>query len=122
MFTFTNDSMVKNQNEVRAKVAEMFREFLVEKFGEENVSLVGSNEYAFVAGTVENKNGVFDMVMTVKPVAKNYEDTVRSKKVVEAYDRIAEAEAYAMEIADKAKAREVAKAERERKKAEKNAK
>ena len=122
MFTFTNDSMVKNQNEARAKVAEMFREFLVEKFGEENVSLVGSNEYAFVAGTVENKNGVFDMVMTVKPVAKNYEDTVRSKKVVEAYDRIAEAEAYTMEIADKAKAREVAKAERERKKTEKNAK
>lgn len=122
MFTFTNDSMVKNQNEARTKVAEMFREFLIEKFGEENVSLVGSNEYAFVAGTVENKNGVFDMVMTVKPVAKNYEDTVRSKKVVEAYDRIAEAEAYEMEIADKAKAREEAKAERERKKAEKNAK
>jgi hypothetical protein len=93
--------MVKNQNEARVAFSEMLHEFLVEKFGEENVTLVGTNEYAFVFGTVENKHGTFDMVLDVKPTAKNYEDTTRSKKVVEAFDRVTAGELYAMKVKEK---------------------
>ena len=119
MMTFKNDSMVKNQNEARIAFSEMLHEFLVEKFGEENVTLVGTNEYAFVFGTVENKHGTFDMVLDVKPTAKNYEDTMRSKKVVEAFDRVTAGEMYAMEIKEKEEKRAAEKAKREAEKAKK---
>ena len=122
MMTFKNDSMVKNQNEARVAFSEMLHEFLVEKFGEENVTLVGTNEYAFVFGTVENKHGTFDMVLDVKPTAKNYEDTMRSKKVVEAFDRVTAGELYAMEIKEKEEKKAAEKAKREAEKEKKKEK
>lgn len=116
MMTFKNDSMVKNQNEARIAFSEMLHEFLVEKFGEENVTLVGTNEYAFVFGTVENKHGTFDMVLDVKPTAKNYEDTMRIKRVVKAFDRVTAGEMYAMEVKEREEKRPHWEGEAEKKK------
>ena len=95
------------KNAMRADVADLLKTFAVEKFGEENVSVVGSNEIAICIGTLPDADG-FDreLVVTVKPTAKDWIDRKTTKKIFEAYNRLDEAEAYAVELEEKAKAKE----------------
>ena len=107
----TNYAEMKNataiKNAMRADVADLLKTFAVEKFGEENVSVVGSNEIAICIGTLPDADG-FDreLVVTVKPTAKDWIDRKTTKKIFEAYNRLDEAEAYAVELEEKAKAKE----------------
>ena len=107
----TNYAEMKNataiKNAMRADVADLLKTFAVEKFGEENVSVVGSNEIAICIGTLPDADG-FDreLVVTVKPTAKDWIDRKTTKKTFEAYNRLDEAEAYAVELEEKAKAEE----------------
>ena len=107
----TNYAEMKNataiKNAMRADVADLLKTFAVEKFGEENVSIVGSNEIAICIGTLPDADG-FDreLVVTVKPTAKDWIDRKTTKKIFEAYNRLDEAEAYAVELEEKAKAKE----------------
>ena len=107
----TNYAEMKNataiKNAMRADVADLLKTFAVEKFGEENVSVVGSNEIAICIGTLPDADG-FDreLVVTVKPTAKDWVDRKTTKKIFEAYNRLDEAEAYAVELEEKAKAKE----------------
>ena len=118
--SMTNYSEMKNataiKNAMRADVAELLNKFLIEKFGEENVSIVGSNEIAVCIGTIPDSDGFErELVVTIKPTAKDWIDRKTSKKVFEAYSRIDEAEAYEMEISEKAKVKaEKAKAKEEK--------
>ena len=116
----TNYAEMKNataiKNAMRADVADLLKTFAVEKFGEENVSVVGSNEIAICIGTLPDADG-FDreLVVTVKPTAKDWIDRKTTKKIFEAYNRLDEAEAYAVELEEKAKAtEEKAKAKEEK--------
>ena len=114
----TNYSEMKNataiKNAMRADVADLLNKFLIEKFGEENVSIVGSNEIAVCIGALPDEYGFErELVVTIKPTAKDWVDRETSKKVFEAYDRIGEAEAYEMELSEKKKAKE-AKAKEEK--------
>ena len=107
----TNYSEMKNataiKNAMRADVADLLNKFLIEKFGEENVSIVGSNEIAVCIGTIPDADGFErELVVTVKPTAKDWIDRKTSKKVFEAYSRLDEAEAYKIETEEKAKAKE----------------
>ena len=107
----TNYAEMKNataiKNAMRADVADLLKTFAVEKFGEENVSVVGSNEIAICIGTLPDADG-FDreLVVTVKPTAKDWIDRKTTKKIFEAYNRLDEAEAYVVELEEKAKAKE----------------
>ena len=107
----TNYAEMKNataiKNAMRSDVADLLKTFAVEKFGEENVSVVGSNEIAICIGTLPDADG-FDreLVVTVKPTAKDWIDRKTTKKIFEAYNRLDEAEAYAVELEEKAKAKE----------------
>ena len=107
----TNYAEMKNataiKNAMRADIADLLKTFAVEKFGEENVSVVGSNEIAICIGTLPDADG-FDreLVVTVKPTAKDWIDRKTTKKIFEAYNRLDEAEAYAVELEEKAKAKE----------------
>ena len=110
-YFMTNYAEMKNataiKNAMRADVADLLKTFAVEKFGEENVSVVGSNEIAICIGTLPDTDG-FDreLVVTVKPTAKDWIDRKTTKKTFEAYNRLDEAEAYAVELEEKAKAKE----------------
>ena len=110
-YFMTNYAEMKNataiKNAMRADVADLLKTFAVEKFGEENVSVVGSNEIAICIGTLPDADG-FDreLVVTVKPTAKDWIDRKTTKKIFEAYNRLDEAEAYAVELEEKAKAKE----------------
>ena len=118
--SMTNYSEMKNataiKNAMRADVADLLNKLLIEKFGEENVSIVGSNEIAVCIGTIPDADGFErELVVTVKPTAKDWVDRKTSKKVFEAYNRIDEAEAYEMELSEKEKAKaEKAKAKEEK--------
>lgn len=107
----TNYAELKNvtaiKNAMRADVADLLRVFAIEKFGEENVSTVGSNTIAICIGTIPDTDG-FDreLVVTLKPTAKDWVDRKTIKKTFEAYNRLDEAEAYAIELEEKAKAKE----------------
>lgn len=107
----TNYSEMKNataiKNAMRADVADLLNKFLIEKFGEENVSIVGSNEIAVCIGAIPDEYGFErELVVTVKPTVKDW---------IAGYDRIDEAKAYEMELSEKEKAKaEKAKAKEEK--------
>ena len=109
------------KNAVREQVAEMFAEFCKERFGEDNVSVIGSNEIAVAFAVPTDKDGfaTSEVCFSVKPTVKDFIDRVMPStgKTVEAFDRLAEAENFAIETADKVERKAKEKAEREAKKA-----
>lgn len=95
-----NATAVKAQ--VRADVMEVITRALIVEYGEENVKQVGSNEYAVVAGIVNDKDGFpQDVCATVKPTVKEWETRKTTKKTFEKYDIASEAEAYEIGVAEK---------------------
>lgn len=128
---FASATAVKNY--VREMTASIVAEVFANRFGSDCVTLVGSNEYAICVGTIADSDGFErEVCVSLKPTAKDFVDRTMPStgKVVEAYDRISEGEAYSVEVAEKAEKKEKEriareekkardKAERERKKAEK---
>lgn len=120
MANVKNYSEMKNATaikaQVRADVMEVITKALIEAYGEESVKKVGSNEYAVIAGIVNDKDGFpQDVCATVKPTVKEWETRKTTKKTFEKYDIEAEAEAYEIEVTEK----EERKIERAKAKAEK---
>ena len=112
-----NATAVKAQ--VRIDVMEPIIQALREKFGEDSVAKVGTNEYAVVVGVINDKDGFpQDICATIKPTVKEWESRQTAKKTYEKYDIIAESEAYEMEVAEK----EEEKARKAKAKEEKSAK
>lgn len=95
-----NATAVKAQ--VRIDVMEPIIQALREKFGEDSVAKVGTNEYAVVVGVINDKDGFpQDICATIKPTVKGWENRKTAKKTYEKYDIIAESGAYEMEVAEK---------------------
>lgn len=92
-------------------------ELFSERYGADNVSVVGNSEIAVGCGVVKDKDGFErECVFTVKPVVKDYEDRKTATKTIKAYDRLDEAEAYEVAKSEKEKAaEEKAKAKAEKK-------
>ncbi len=106
MANVKNYSEMKNATaikaQVRADVMEVITKALIEAYGEESVKKVGSNEYAVIAGIVNDKDGFpQDVCATVKPTVKEWETRKTTKKTFEKYDIVSEAEAYEIEVAEK---------------------
>ena len=90
-----NETAAKKQ--AREDLTTLFLEFLKEKFGENNVGLVDKNTIGFIFGNVNDKDGCpCDMVATIKPIIKNYQDHVGEKKTAEAYDLFEEIKIFNM--------------------------
>lgn len=98
MFDYTeakNETAAKKQ--ARDDLTALFLEFLKEKFGEDNVGLVDKNTIGFIFGNVNDNDGCpCDMVATIKPVIKNYQDHYGDKKTTLAYDLGEEIKAFKM--------------------------
>lgn len=100
IFDYTNE---KNETAVRKQarldLAKLFEEFLVEKFGRDNVKYVDKNTLGFIFGFVNDNDGCpCDVVATVKPVIKNYQDHIGEKRATMAFDFFQAAEDYEMGI------------------------
>lgn len=89
-----------------------------EKYGTDNVSIVGANEIAVCVGTRTLTDGTEgEVCFTVKPVAKDFDiRTADSGKVFLPYERLAEADAYEVEKTEKEEKTLAAAKKREEKK------
>lgn len=98
MFDYTkqkNETAAKKQ--ARIDLTNLFMEYLVKEFGEENVRMVDKNTIGFIFGNVNDNDGCpCDMVATVKPVIKNYQDHIGELKTTYAYDLFEDAKAFEM--------------------------
>ena len=122
MFDFNECKTAAN---VKTKVRETAFSDLVEafseKYGADNVSVVGASEIAVCIGTRTLTDGTEgEVCFTVKPVAKDFDiRTADSGKVFLPYERLAEADAYEVEKTEKEeKALAAAKKREEKKKAD----
>ena len=128
---FQSATAVKAQ--ARINVMDVVVNALKAEYGDDNVAKVGSNEYGVIVGQVIDKDSFpQDVVTTLKPIVKEWEDRKTDKRVYEKYILSDVAKAYKIETKEKEekkeqerKAREEKKAkdkaERERAKAEKSA-
>ena len=108
---------------IKTKVRETAFNDLVEafseKYGVDNVSIVGASEIAVCIGTRTLMDGTEgEVCFTIKPVAKDFDiRTADSGKVFLPYERLAEADAYEIEKTEKEqKAEQKAKERAEKKK------
>lgn len=93
-YTVTEEMTVtKVKNTAKLDIIKEFEEFLIQKYGEENVGMVrygtaktSKNELAFKVGTVEKGGYEFPLYCTINPTVKDFDEKVTSKKTVEAFD------------------------------------
>lgn len=117
-----NFNECKTSASVKTKVREIAFADLVsafsEKYGTDNVSVVGSSEIAVCIGTRTLTDGtVGEVCFTIKPVAKDFDvRTTDSGKVFMPYERLAEADAYEVEKTEKEQKAEQKAKERDEKK------
>ena len=110
-----NATAVKAQ--VRIDVMEPIIQALREKFGEDSVAKVGTNEYAVVVGVINDKDGFpQEVVVTVKPTVKEWESRKTDKRTYTQFILADEAQAYEIETKEKEEKRAEEKAKREAKK------
>ena len=113
---FKSATAVKAQ--ARVSTMEVVVSALKEKFGENNVAKVGSNEYGVIIGQVIDKDGFpQDLVVTVKPTVKEWESRKTDKRVYEQFNLADAADAYAIEVKEKEEKKEKERQEREEKRA-----
>ena len=113
---FKSATAVKAQ--ARIDVMEVITKALREAYGEDNVAKVGSNEYGVIVGQITDKDGFpQDVVTTVKPTVKEWEDRKTDKREYEKYILSDVAKAYESETKEKEEKKEKERQEREEKKA-----
>ena len=113
---FKSATAVKAQ--ARIDVMEVITKALREAYGEDNVAKVGSNEYGVIVGQITDKDGFpQDVVTTVKPTVKEWEDRKTDKREYEKYILSDVAKAYEIETKEKEEKKEKERQEREEKKA-----
>lgn len=120
--TFKNVSTVKKA--IRETAFSDMVEFFSERYGTDNVSIVGNNEIAVCIGLRTLADGTDgEICFTVKPVAKDFDIRVaESGKVFQPYERIKESDAYEIEKTKKEReAEEKAKLKAEKKERDKKA-
>ena len=109
---FKSATAVKAQ--ARIEAMEVIVAALKDKFGEDAVAKVGSNEYGVIVGQVIDKDGFpQDVVVTIKPTVKEWESRKTAKREYEKYILADAAKAYEFETKEKEEAKAKAKAERE---------
>lgn len=102
-FDYTNQKTeTAAKKQARIDLTAWLLEVLKKEFGEENVGLVDKNTIGFAFGTVNDNDGYpCDMVATIKPTIKNYQDHNGTKRPAEAFDLMQAIEDYKMELGEK---------------------
>lgn len=91
------------KEKLRIDLTKEFKDFLIERYGEDNVSQIGVNEIAAAVGEVSDEDGFTQEVCAVvKVIAKPWTDSKGDKRKTEAFDRFQAEEDYLMEIKAKA--------------------
>ena len=104
--------------QARCDVMEVIVAALKKEYGEGNVAQVGSNEYGVIVGQVNDKDGFpQDVVVTTKPIVKEWESRKTAKREYEQFILADVAQAYKMEVKEKEEKKEKERQEREEKKA-----
>lgn len=116
----TNFNEMKNATAVktaaRKEIFEKIMCFLANEYGDDNVSITGSNEVAVCIGTRKDASGNENEVcVVIKPTAKDFENRITSKKTFTAFERLTAAREYEISCEEKAEK----EAEKAAKKAEK---
>lgn len=120
MYNFNECSKGSNptKNKLREILMSDLKEFLIEKYGAEQVSQVDGNMYAVCVGTRTLADGTDGEVCgTIEVVAKDFDVRIAesSGKTFPPYERICEEEEYERKVATaKAKAEEKARVKAER--------
>lgn len=113
---FKSATAVKAQ--ARIDVMDVVVNALKMAYGDDNVAKVGSNEYGVIVGQVTDKDGFpQDVVTTLKPTVKEWEDRKTDKREYEKYILSDVAKAYEIETKEKEEKKEKERQEREEKKA-----
>lgn len=113
---FQSATAVKAQ--ARINVMDVVVNALKMAYGDDNVAKVGSNEYGVIVGQVTDKDGFpQDLVVTVKPTVKEWEDRKTDKREYEKYILSDVAKAYEIEIKEREEKKAKERQEREEKKA-----
>lgn len=104
------------KNHVRESVFSDMLEMFAVKYGADRVTIVDKSEIAVGVNDIETKDGAsYEIVITVKPVVKDYEDRKTATKTINRFDRLDEGEIYKAKKTEKEKQAE----EKARLKAEK---
>lgn len=91
------------KEKLRVDLTKEFKDFLIERYGEDNVSQIGINEIAAAVGEVSDEDGfIQEVCAVVKIIAKPWTDSKGDKRHTEAFDRFQAEEDYRIE--QKAKA------------------
>ena len=113
---FKSATAVKAQ--ARADVMDVIVNALKAEYGNDNVAKVGSNEYGVIVGQVTDKDGFpQDVVTTIKPTVKEWEDRKTDKREYEKYILSDVAKAYEIETREKEEKKEQERKAKEEKKA-----
>lgn len=91
-------------------------EMFTAKYGADRVTVVGNSEIAVGIDDIKLSDGtISELVFTVKPVVKDYEDRKTATKTIKAYERLIEGDTYEVSKTEKEKkAEEKAKAKAEK--------
>lgn len=96
-YDFTNPKVKENEAkaEMRAAMIKELYSYFSEKYGKENVSIVGKNELSVAYRTIKDKDGFLQEAdINLTPMIKSWEDNGRFNK----YDRLSEEEEYSSEL------------------------
>ena len=116
-----NDNSVKLDS--RKDLYSVIKEAVVAHYGEENVSLVGNLELSVATGEFTLTDGTMAEVCTnIGLTGKEFRTRRTEKKVFEPYERLIEADNYAMGQREKKEKAEAEKKAKEEKKAKDEAK
>ena len=87
------------KEKLRISLTEEFKNFLIEKYGEENVSQIGVNEIAAAVGEVKDSDGFYqEICAVVKVIAKPWTDSKGEKRKTPSFDRFQAEEDYKLEL------------------------
>lgn len=87
------------KEKLRTDLTEEFKEFLIERYGKENVSQIGVNKIATAVGEVKDDDGFLQEVCAVVSIsAKPWTNSKGSRRHTEAFDRFQAEEDYQLEL------------------------
>ena len=95
MFNYTlnkDNTNAKIKSTAKAELTTLFLDFLSEKFGTENVAIIRTgnssktNEIGFRIGTVDVNGEAAELIATINPTIKEFEDHKTAKKEYVAFD------------------------------------
>lgn len=111
-FTTIKESTIKTT--ARTEAVEALKEMLTERFGDGNVTQVGSGEFSVALGIAPNGN---EVCVNFSITAKEFADRQTAKRSYTAYDRLAEGETFEEKLTESAE-KKVAAAEKKQAKIE----